>query len=76
MGKYNKREEKALLNSFVEHAIQYKITVKITFQVSKSKISTLTTELRELFKMKGKWWILTQSGLAIELEKIKSVVQA
>lgn len=68
--------KKTLLNPVVDHAILYKIVVKITFQVSKSKVSTISTELRELFKMKGKWWVLTQSGLAIELEKIKSVVQA
>lgn len=63
-----------MLNPIIDQAILYKIPVEITFQVSKKKVSTLSTELMEVVKMNEKWWVLTQAGLAIELGKVKSVV--
>lgn len=63
-----------LLNDLIDHAVLYKVSVELTFKVSENKVSTLFTVLRGLFKKDEKWWVLTQSGMPVELEKIKSVV--
>jgi hypothetical protein len=65
---------KTLLNAVIDQAILQGIRVEITFQSSKNKISTLSTELRELFKHQNKWLVLTTSGMPIELKKVIAVV--
>ena len=69
-GKLNKTPKIALLNLIIEEAILYKVQVEITFQVNERKVSTLSTELRELFQKDGKWLVQTESWLHILWENM------
>lgn len=42
----------------------------ITYKVSKSKTTVIQAIIRDVFEKDGKWFIILETGLAIEIEDV------